>query len=156
MLVTFIICLGMPLPLLPAPEVKAATMRSQVIFTEDFEGERPGTYPNECCAAIATRRATSALVPDHVLLRLGDPRYPGYDPYVTCSPTGCTPYYDTNMSSFMRRQVLGVEGYSSIGMAFKHWSRTGSSTTALGEDRMLISTTANGTYNPPTSEFAEV
>ncbi len=148
----------------------ASTDRT-VIFTEDFEHAWPGTLPNgwdrwdrdngsdidywcrsmyevvspthaAWCAQIGYNSLFQNAMNKNVT-RLEDPN-------TTYLPKDYVLRYDTNMDSFMRRPLVGIDSFTSVTVTFRYWALTGNSTDNLGNDYLWVSVT-NSTDDMPSS-----
>ena len=66
------------------------------------------------------------------------------DPNTTYQPKDYVLRYDTNMDSYMRRPLVGIDSFTSVTVTFRYWALTGNSTTSLGNDYVWVSVTSFG------------
>ncbi len=162
----------MSVPILGILPTSVEGAETQVILSDDFEGRFPGEWSrgdrNEAsnqdywgttqymsvssshsvyCAAIGENTqyggASNIDTAD-----MGDPFW--------ASPSDYTLRYDTNMDSYMERELDSDEDLTSLTLRFSYWAMTGSSQTSLGEDYLWISATTSTDRDPDLSGYTEV
>jgi len=171
-LLTLLICLGMSVPILGVLPTSVGAADTQVILSEDFEGRFPGEWSrgdsNEAsdqdywgttqyrsvssshsayCAAIGENSQYGGASNVDIEGR-GDPFW--------ASPSDYTLRYDTNMDSYMVRELDLDEGFASLTLRFSYWAMTGSSLTSLGDDYLWISATTSTDRDPDLGAYDRV
>ena len=171
-LLTLLICLGMSVPILGVLPTSVGAADTQVILSEDFEGRFPGEWSrgdsNEAsdqdywgttqyrsvssshsayCAAIGENSQYGGASNVDIEGR-GDPFW--------ASPSDYTLRYDTNMDSYMVRELDLDEGFASLTLRFSYWAMTGSSQTSLGDDYLWISATTSTDRDPDLGAYDRV
>lgn len=171
-LLTLLICLGMSVLILGVLPTSVGAADTQVILSEDFEGRFPGEWSrgdsNEAsdqdywgttqyrsvssshsayCAAIGENSQYGGASNVDIEGR-GDPFW--------ASPSDYTLRYDTNMDSYMVRELDLDEGFASLTLRFSYWAMTGSSQTSLGDDYLWISATTSTDRDPDLGAYDRV
>jgi hypothetical protein len=162
----------MSVPILGVLPTSVGAADTQVILSEDFEGRFPGEWSrgdsNEAsdqdywgttqyrsvssshsayCAAIGENSQYGGASNVDIEGR-GDPFW--------ASPSDYTLRYDTNMDSYMVRELDLDEGFASLTLRFSYWAMTGSSLTSLGDDYLWISATTSTDRDPDLGAYDRV
>ena len=171
-LLTLMVCLSMSVPILGILPTSVGAAETQVILSDDFEGRFPGEWSrgdrNEASDQDywGTTRYTSVSSSQSVYCAaIGEnSQYDGAsnvdikgigDPF-WASPSDYTLNYDTNMDSYMARELEADEGLTSMTLSFSYWAMTGSSQTSLGDDYLWVSATTSIDRSPDLTAFNEV
>lgn len=171
-LLTLLVCLGMSVPILGVLPTSVGAAETKVILSEDFEGRFPGEWSrgdsNEASDqdywGTTQYMSVSSSHSAYCAAKGDNSQYGGAsnvdidgkgDPF-WASPSDYTLRYDTNMDSYMVRELDLDEGFASLTLKFSYWSMTGSSQTSLGDDYLWISATTSTDRDPDLSDYDRV
>lgn len=170
---TALLCLCMSMPLLTALPTSVDGLETQVILSEDFDDEWPGDwiigdandasgldywgttryevesgYRSAYCAAYGENTLYEGA-PNVDITGLDSSFWPHH-------PQDYVLRYDTKMDAYMRHDVAGGNGFSTLTLTFQYWSETGNSTTEIGEDYLWIAASASDADHPGERAYTEV